>query len=354
MEVKLNATWNEGALAVQHYFVNGGGMCYILPVDPAIDAQLDALPSEIAKYPDISLLVCPQTDHTLGGKKAAIYAQLNHLLAQPEGYFLIADSVDGKTRPSTEQSQTAVYFPDLVTSLKPARPLDTAIAVTDHPKAEVVTLAILAQHDREAYAGISEQIDRFLARASVVLPPSAAVAGAYARTDRERGVWKAPANVGLAGVESLQERVSDTEQGDMNLKGINVIRTFPEHRALIWGARTLAVQDDDWRYIPVRRLFNTAGREIKAALRMAVFEPNGEATWTQVKTAIEGYLTRLWRQGALAGNSAKEAFFVKVGQGITMDDDDIRNGRLIIQVGLAAVRPAEFIIVQFTQELPQA
>ncbi len=138
----------------------------------------------------------------------------------------------------------------------------------------------------------------------------------------------------------------------MNDAGINAIRHFTGKGTLIWGARTLD-QTDNWRYIPVRRLFNTAERDIKRAMRFAVFEPNSQPTWKRVQTAIDNYLYQLWQQGALAGNKPQEAYFVQIGKDITMSEDDIQQGKMIVKVGMAAVRPAEFIILQFSQYVAQ-
>ncbi|MET9533214.1 phage tail sheath C-terminal domain-containing protein [Streptomyces sp. NPDC006649] len=181
--------------------------------------------------------------------------------------------------------------------------------------------------------------------------PSGAVAGAWCALDRERGVWKAPANIALRGTVGPLQKATDTEQAAH--PNLNFIRTFPERGTLIWGARTLSATDD-WRYIPVRRLFNTVERDVQNALRVAVFEPNTPPTWTQVHAAVDTYLHALWRQGALQGNNGKEAYFVQVGQGVTMTGDDIAAGRLIVKVGLAALRPAEFIILTLTLEMNPA
>ena len=193
----------------------------------------------------------------------------------------------------------------------------------------------------------------------VVMPPSAAVAGVYAKTDRDRGVWKAPANVSLATVLGPMEKVTNEEQENLNVdatagKSINAIRSFTGKGTLIWGARTLAGNDNEWRYIPVRRLFNLIEESIQKATNFVVFESNNAVTWLKVKTIIESYLDGLWRQGALAGNSKEEAYYVNVGLGQTMTADDILEGRMIIEIGVSAVRPAEFIILRFSHKLQEA
>jgi len=198
-----------------------------------------------------------------------------------------------------------------------------------------------------------------LAKQRVTLPPSGAIAGIYASVDRDRGVWKAPANVAVASVIDLTQMFTDTEQGGLNIdptsgKSINVIRSFTGRGILVWGARTLAGNDNEWRYIPVRRLFITIEESTKKATAFAVFEPNDSTTWLKVKAMIESYLYGLWERGALAGAKPEDAYFVNVGLGATMTTQDILEGRMIVEIGVAAVRPAEFIILRFTHKLQVA
>jgi uncharacterized protein len=198
-----------------------------------------------------------------------------------------------------------------------------------------------------------------LAKQRVTLPPSGAIAGIYASVDRDRGVWKAPANVAVASVIDLTQMFTDAEQGGLNIdstsgKSINVIRSFTGRGILVWGARTLAGNDNEWRYIPVRRLFITIEESTKKATAFAVFEPNDSTTWLKVKAMIESYLYGLWERGALAGAKPEDAYFVNVGLGATMTTQDILEGRMIVEIGVAAVRPAEFIILRFTHKLQVA
>lgn len=187
------------------------------------------------------------------------------------------------------------------------------------------------------------------------LPPSGAVAGVYAAVDRTRGVWKAPANVSLADVSAVAVKVNDRMQEDLNVtttgKSVNVIRAFTGKGILIWGARTLAGNDNEWRYVPVRRFFNAAEESIKKATEPFIFEPNDRGTWVRVRAMIENYLTVQWRQGALAGAVTEQAFFVKVGLGETMTSQDILEGRMIVEAGMAVVRPAEFIVLRFAHKM---
>ncbi|OOG70736.1 phage tail sheath C-terminal domain-containing protein [Algoriphagus sp. A40] len=191
------------------------------------------------------------------------------------------------------------------------------------------------------------------------LYPSAAMAGVYARVDSQRGVWKAPANVDIRSILRPTVSVSHEEQEVLNVdatsgKSINVIRFFQGKGNLVWGARTLAGNDNEWKYIPVRRLYIFIEESVKKATEFVVFEPNDANTWLRVKTMIENFLTNLWREGALAGAKSEQAFFVRVGLGQTMTALDILEGRMIVEIGLAAVRPAEFIILKFSHKLQES
>ena len=198
-----------------------------------------------------------------------------------------------------------------------------------------------------------------ISKKRIILPPSSAIAGVYARVDRDRGVWKAPANVSLASVTAPTVKITNKEQEDLNVdatagKSINAIRYFTGKGVLVWGSRTLAGNDNEWRYVPVRRLFIYVEESVKKATEFAVFEPNVSTTWLKVKSMIESFLEGLWRQGALAGSTAEQAFFVNVGLGVTMTSQDILEGRMNVEIGLAAVRPAEFIILKFSHKLQEA
>lgn len=194
-----------------------------------------------------------------------------------------------------------------------------------------------------------------LRRTMTLLPPSGAVAGVYSTVDRTRGVWKAPANVSLADTRGPAMKVNDRAQGGLNVhttgKSVNAIRSFAGQGTLVWGARTLAGNDNEWRYVPVRRFFNMAEESIKKATEPFTFEPNDANTWVRVKAMIENFLTVQWRLGALMGATAQQAFFVKIGLGETMTAQDILEGKMIIEIGMAVVRPAEFIILKFAHKM---
>jgi len=186
------------------------------------------------------------------------------------------------------------------------------------------------------------------------IPPSGHVAGVYARTDVQRGVHKAPANEVVMGIRDLQVRLTKGEQDILNPKHINCIRDFRDmNRALrIWGARTLS-SDPEWKYINVRRLFLMVEKTIETGTQWAVFEPNAEPLWATIYRSVSNFLTTVWRSGALEGTKAEEAFFVKVDR-TTMTQDDIDNGRLIVIVGIAPVKPAEFVIFRISQKTREA
>jgi phage tail sheath protein FI len=187
----------------------------------------------------------------------------------------------------------------------------------------------------------------------VVLPPSAAVAGVYVATDDARGVWKAPANVSLAGVVEPVVALNEADQARLNVdpaggRSIDVIRAFAGKGTLVWGARTLAGNDAAWRYVPVRRLCLTIGTALRRSLAWFTFEPNAAPTWTRVRGAVENYLYTTWRAGALLGATPRDAFFVRCGLGDTMTAQDVLDGRLVLEVGLACARPAEFLILRLS------
>ena len=186
------------------------------------------------------------------------------------------------------------------------------------------------------------------ARRPAYFPPSGAMAGIYARTDLERGVHKAPANEVVRGCTGLSCAYNEGEQDILNPIGVNLIRAFTGRGIRVWGARTIS-SNGLWKYLNVRRLFIYVEESIKANTNWVVFEPNSTTLWSRVTRTIEAFLATCWRDGALAGSTPSEAFFVECGP-TTMTQDDIDNGRLICQIGIAPVKPAEFVIFRITQK----
>lgn len=188
-----------------------------------------------------------------------------------------------------------------------------------------------------------------LSRRNVFLPPSGAIAGIYGRTDNTRGVHKAPANEIVRSCSGLSVNYNEAEQAKLNPRGINLIRALPGQGIRVWGARTCS-SDGNWKYVNVRRLFIFIEESIRVNTNWAVFEPNDEMLWSRVEGTIRVFLTSQWRNGALTGATADEAFFINIGKS-TMTEDDILNGRLICVIGVAPVRPAEFVVFRITQKM---
>ncbi len=236
---------------------------------------------------------------------------------------------------------------------------DTVVAANQIALDKKVTSNNTLDTIKSTNTALYNQIKTSLAQQRVTLPPGGAIAGIYASVDRDRGVWKAPANVSVSAVIAPTVKINDEDQESLNIdptagKSINAIRAFTGKGTLVWGARTLAGNDNEWRYISVRKLFNMIEESTQKSTAFAVFEPNDATTWLKVKAMIESYLYGLWQQGALAGASPDDAYFVNVGLGKTMTTQDILEGRMLVEIGVAAVRPAEFIILKFTHKLQQA
>ena len=180
------------------------------------------------------------------------------------------------------------------------------------------------------------------------LPPSGFVCGIYARSDIARGVFKAPANEVVTGALGLQRNVRFGEQEVLNPLGINCIRALPNRGIRVWGARTLS-SDPEWIYVNIRRYFLYLEASIDAGTQWAVFEPNGPRLWDNIRTTVSDFLTNEWVSGALLGTTAKEAFFVRCDRS-TMTQNDLDYGRLISLIGVAALKPAEFVIFRIGQK----
>lgn len=374
--------------SLRAYFANGGGPCYIVSVGPyiAIGSPLDPTDfsgagkglNTLEKEDEPTLIVFPE-----GQKLPAAgdyYTLQNAALDQCgllQDRFSIMDLYDtgeglvssgdvntaatafrgGIT--STNIKYGAAYFPNLKavfgysadeTTTNIVHTLDGGAGSFDGSN-----LDALATSNTAAYNKFKLALNQF----PVILPPSPVMAGVYAKTDSSRGVWKAPANVGLIGITDVTFKVTNGIQDGLNVdpgtgKSINVIRPFTGKGIVVWGARTLTGNDNEWRYVNVRRFFNMVEESSKKATEQFVFEPNDSGTWVKVQAMIENFLTTLWRQGALQGATTEQAFYVQVGLGKTMTALDILEGRMIVEIGMAVVRPAEFIVLRFSHKLPEA
>jgi len=235
--------------------------------------------------------------------------------------------------------------------------LGSRFAILDLPADKTKVQDVLAYRDifDTSYAAMYNpwvQVFDPLEKRNIFIPPSGSIAGVYARNDNTRGVEKAPANEVLRGVTGLAVQYNTGEQDILNPKGVNLIRSFTGQGIRVWGARTLS-SNALWKYVNVRRLFIFIEQSIKAGTNWVVFEPNDERLWSRVHRAIDAFLTRVWRSGALQGSTPAEAFFIDISRN-TMTQDDIDNGRLICVIGIAPVKPAEFVIFRITQKTSES
>jgi phage tail sheath protein FI len=186
-----------------------------------------------------------------------------------------------------------------------------------------------------------------LTRRPMTIPPSGHIAGVWARVDQQRGVHKAPANEVIMGANGLAFQVTHAEQGSLNKNGLNCIRAFPGRGIRIWGARTLS-SDPEWRYINVRRLFNFVSESIITGTQWSVFEPNDPFLWTSLSISVSNFLRNVWRSGALFGSTPAEAFYVKC-DAETNPPEVVEAGRVVCEIGIAPVKPAEFVVFRLSQ-----
>ena len=189
-----------------------------------------------------------------------------------------------------------------------------------------------------------------------ILPPSGAMAGVITTFDDEQGVWEAPANTSIVGASYLPIRLSESQQAGLNMdavsgKSINAIRFFNGLGILVWGARTLDGNSQDWKYLPVRRTMTFLEQSCKLAAHAYVFQPNDKNTWEAVKSMISSFLTIIWKEGGLQGASPTDAFSVECGLGVTMTSEDLLSGFMKVMVKVAVVHPAEFILITFQQQM---
>lgn len=271
------------------------------------------------------------------------------------GYPLLADkqSVYGGALDNTVAKHVAASASAFRTLFEEALGLLTAIE--DEAKQIASTQEDTIIDTNPVYGNIVNKIRE----EAVILPPSSAMAGIYATVDSNRGVWKAPANISLSSVIGPTVTIDNNDQEDLNVdvvagKSVNAIRSFIGKGTLVWGARTLAGNDNEWRYVSVRRFYNMVEESVKKATERVVFEPNDANTWIKLKAQIENFLGNLWRQGALAGAVPEQAFFVNIGLGQTMTALDVLEGRMIVEIGMAVVRPAEFIILRFSHKMQES
>lgn len=366
--------------SLQMFFVNGGGECYITSVGDysgggVIDqATLSKGLNEVAKVNEVTLILFPDgMNMSSAGNYYTLHKEAMNQAADLKDRFVVMDVWVNPADLAFDAIKTfrdfdfgevdirkygAIYYPRIFTRLDYQYTEEEKVAIIVKGKDAATlsgTLKELKSKNNAFYFMAKGAINDI----SMLLPASSAVVGKYAQVDDTRGVWKAPANVGIDFAVEPEIIISHKAQGDLNVdvvsgKSVNVIRSFPGRGpAIIWGARTLAGNDNEWRYISVRRFFNMVEESTKNSTEQFVFEPNDRNTWIRVKSMIENYLTQQWKAGALMGTTTREAYFVKVGLNETMTELDVWEGRMIVEIGLAVVRPAEFIILRFMHKMLQ-
>lgn len=364
---------------MQMYFANGGGPCYIISVGDTLGATVSqtniiAGIKMSSRYDEPTLIVCPQAANIAAASDAYdVYDTALLEAGKLQDRFVVMDchSDDPETLRAvsgigtTNLKYGAAYHPFLRTSLNYLYNLDTLTVAWKSDKNDDGDYSDADEQDLPTapYSSLPTELQSLvkleLDKLRVVLPPSSTVVGVYALVDSTRGVWKAPANVSLNMVSGLTKQITEEAQATLNVdttagKSINVIRAFTGKGILIWGARTLAGNDNEWRYISVRRFFNMVEESSKNATAGFVFEANDSTTWVKVQGMLENFLITLWRQGALQGAKPEHAFYVAVGLNKTMTALDILEGRMIVEIGLAVVRPAEFIILRFSHKMAES
>lgn len=287
-----------------------------------------------------------ESRHLIGQAKAKTGLQALNRVDEPLGLLLIPDAAH-------LPEQEAVAVVNAAASLSEARGV---FHIADIPKAVASKGASAAMQWSASitrnrnlaiyYPWIAATPSSGRKGVQSVRPPSAIAAGIYARLDQARGVWKAPAgqDATTIGVTELAATITSAEVQKLQDAGINPIRKLPGGEVVLWGARAfVATSDAEWKYVNVRRLFLFLERSIEDGLKWAVFEPNGEALWAQIRLEVSSFLYTAWRAGAFPGTRPDEAYFVKCDR-TTMTESDIDSGRLIAMIGVAPIKPAEFVI----------
>lgn len=346
--------------AVQWYFLNGGGSCYIVATLADDLAQYNAGLEALAKLDEPTLILpCGAIQLAADQYHGFCKSALQQAQSMRDRFCILDVRTDSALSIVSQRiaadiaafrtgidgnglAYGAAYYPNIITAMA-WEYADAQITYAENPL------------DHAANRGVHAKITAWLRTLRVTLPPSGAIAGVYATVDKDRGVWKAPANVSLSYANRPTLAIDDTEQNDMNVPGdkpaVNAIRQFANRGTMVWGGRTLDYKAADWTYISVRRLFIMMEESIGKAINAFVFEANDKSTWTNVKSSINSYLLQLWLDGGLVGGKSTEAFDVQVGLGETMTQDDVLNGRMIVDVRVAPVRPAEFIVIRFSQDV---
>lgn len=392
--------------AIRFYFQNGGGPCHIVSVGGYADdlaiKPFEPVFGELEKAQEPTLVVIPEAVSLSAEDCASLQnASLAHC-AKMQNRFAILDVPNGFKEPVEcieafrgsivgRLDLAAAYYPWVRTSLHSAGDVTFEnIANPDALKA-ILTATLPAIPDTDAAKTKKAELEAELAKLGTKLtptdasllhklllvafprysqilesirdqlnlfPPAAGMAGVYATVDNARGVWKAPANVGMAGVMEPVVHITAEAQENLNVptsgRAVNAIRTFVGEGTLVWGARTMDGNSLDWRYINVRRTMIMLEESVRLATKAYVFEPNVAGTWVNIKGMISSFLASVWKRGGLAGAIPDDAYSVHVGLGETMTPEDILEGILRVTVLVALSRPAEFIEITFQQQMQKS
>jgi len=365
--------------SLQMFFSNGGGPCWVVSVGDYTSTggviKIDDLErglKEVEKISEVTLLLFPDAMNIEDGSGYYnLYKKTIGQCVKLRDRFTVLDVYhrtgganwehdvkflrDNLAVDTSHLKYAAAYFPRLYTKINFIVPDDAVRIVGKGASNLPGTLSELKVTNYAWYLMAKSAINDI----RMLLPVSPAIAGIYSQVDNSRGVWKAPANININGADRPEYSVTQQQQEGLNVavvagKSINAIRSFTGRGpAIVWGARTLAGNDNAWRYIPVVRFFIMVEESTKNATSQFIFEPNDSNTWIKVRSMIVNYLTLLWRSGALMGATTRDAFFVRVGLGQTMTVADVQEGRMIVEIGMAVVRPAEFIILRFEHKMQQ-
>lgn len=329
------------ANAVYGFFLNGGSRCYVVNIkaDGAIAGKgrgLDAL----AAIDEIAIIAAP------GRTDAASHGALLDAAESLKDRVAILDAP-----PRVEDVEVLTRAAD-GSAAPPNTPAAEGDATSPPARGRGPKPGLRPRDSDGGYGACYfpwlKGRDAIDPDALAQIPPSGHMAGIYARTDSERGVHKAPANVTIRGAEGLTQMLSRAEQDVLNPVGVNCIRFFTREGVRVWGARTLAPSASNWRYLNVRRLFNMIEESIAINTRWVVFEPNAGPLWKDIQRDVGAFLTLLWRQGALAGSRPEDAFFVKC-DAETNPPEVVDAGQVVVVIGIAPVKPAEFVIFRIGQ-----
>lgn len=305
--------------SVYGFFANGGAVAYVVNISSKSQLNVDAVIGKIEAIDEIGMIILPD-DPLNTGTPLLLNEAVTHASNMGDRMVLLSPKksvklVGAQTEPSSNREFTALYYPWIEVSNPHFHPQDNPTV-----------------------------------KPAFFVPPAGHVAGIWSRIDATRGVWKSPAGLAasIAGVLRTEFTVTDTLQNDLNPQGINCIRTIA-NTTVVWGARTLDTTTFDNKYIAIRRTMMMVKESIRDGIQWAVFEPNNHNLWASLRLNIETFMGGLHRAGAFQGEKSSDAFFVRCGKGQTMTQADIDAGQVIVEVGFAPLKPAEFVIVRLSQ-----